>query len=71
MLSLFMKRQGLGKEVFSSFHDRLGRATYPVPEEEMRGHLIEAGFRDIRPYFQAGMIKGLVCKRGRRKADER
>lgn len=71
MLSLFMKRQGLGKEVFSSFNDRLGRATYPVPEEEMRGHLMEAGFRDIRPYFQAGMIKGLVCKRGRREADER
>lgn len=71
MLSLFMKRQGLEKEVFSSFKDRLGRATYPVPEKEMRGHLIEAGFRDIRPYFQAGMIKGLVCKRGCREADER
>lgn len=71
MLSLFMQRQGLEKEVFSSFKDRLGHATHPVPEEEMRGHLIEAGFTDIRPYFQAGMIKGLVCKRGCREADDR
>lgn len=71
MLSLFMKRQGLDKEVFSSFKDRLGHGTHPVPEEEMRGHLIEAGFRDIRPYFQAGMIKGLVCKRCCREADEK
>ncbi|PCK18785.1 SAM-dependent methyltransferase [Bacillus pumilus] len=71
MLSLFMQRQGLEKEVFTSFKERLGDTTHPVPEKEIRGHLIEAGFEDIRPYFQAGMIKGLVCRRGRRKADER
>lgn len=71
MLSLFMKRQGLGKDVFTSFQERLGVTTHPVSEEEMTGQLTEAGFQDIRPYFQAGMIKGLVCKRGRRKADER
>lgn len=71
MLSLFMQRQGLEKEVFTSFKERLGDTTHPVSEKEMRGHLIKAGFEDIRPYFQAGMIKGLVCKRGRREADER
>ncbi|MED1527376.1 class I SAM-dependent methyltransferase [Bacillus sp. FSL W8-0920] len=71
MLSLFMQRQGLEKEVFTSFKDRLGSATHPVPEEEIKDHLIKAGFEDIRPYFQAGMIKGLVCKRGRREADEK
>ncbi|MFJ6206107.1 class I SAM-dependent methyltransferase [Bacillus pumilus] len=71
MLSLFMQRQGLEKEVFTSFKNRLGHATHPVPEEEIREHLIKAGFEDIRPYFQAGMIKGLVCKRGRREADEK
>lgn len=71
MLSLFMQRQGLAKEVFSSFKNRLGHTTHPVPEEEIKEHLIKAGFEDIRPYFQAGMIKGLVCKRGFREADER
>ncbi|TKI25379.1 class I SAM-dependent methyltransferase [Bacillus pumilus] len=71
MLSLFMQRQGLEKEVFTSFKDRLGSATHPVPEEEIKEHLIKAGFEDIRPYFQAGMIKGLVCKRGRREADKK
>ncbi|WP_282059753.1 class I SAM-dependent methyltransferase [Bacillus pumilus] len=71
MLSLFMQRQGLEKEVFTSFKNRLGSATHPVPEEEIIEHLIKAGFEDIRPYFQAGMIKGLVCKRGRREADEK
>ncbi|MGX9290766.1 class I SAM-dependent methyltransferase [Bacillus sp. A015] len=71
MLSLFMQRQYLEKEVFISFKERLGDTTHPVSEKEMNGHLIEAGFEDIRPYFQAGMIKGLVCKRGRREADER
>ncbi|MBD3858880.1 class I SAM-dependent methyltransferase [Bacillus sp. 28A-2] len=71
MLSLFMQRQGLENEVFASFKARLGRAAHPVPEEEMRGHLIKAGFEDIKPYFQAGMIKGLVCKRGRREPDEK
>ncbi|MGG1695900.1 class I SAM-dependent methyltransferase [Bacillus zhangzhouensis] len=71
MLSLFMQRQGLEKEVFTSFKERLGDTTHPVSEKEMRGHLIKAGFEDIRPYFQAGMIKGLVCKQGRREADER
>lgn len=71
MLSLFMQRQGLEKEVFTSFKNRLGSATHPVPEEEIKEHLIKAGFEDIRPYFQAGMIKGLVCKRGRREADEK
>ncbi|MGA3853819.1 class I SAM-dependent methyltransferase [Bacillus pumilus] len=71
MLSLFMHRQGLEKEVFTSFKDRLGSATHPVPEEEIKEHLIKAGFEDIRPYFQAGMIKGLVCKRGRREADKK
>lgn len=68
MLSLFMKRQGLGKEVFTSFRERLGVTTYPVSEEKMTAQLTEAGFQDIRPYFQAGMIKGIVCKRGNRKA---
>ncbi|QLI76342.1 class I SAM-dependent methyltransferase [Bacillus pumilus] len=71
MLSLFMQRQGLEKEVFTSFKNRLGSATHPVPDEEIKEHLIKAGFEDIRPYFQAGMIKGLVCKRGRREADEK
>lgn len=28
----------------------------------MTAQLTEAGFQDIRPYFQAGMIKGIVCK---------
>ncbi|WP_144519902.1 class I SAM-dependent methyltransferase [Bacillus pumilus] len=71
MLSLFMQRQGLEKEVFTSFKNRLGSATHPVPEKEIKEHLIKAGFKDIRPYFQAGMIKGLVCKRVRREADEK
>ncbi|MEH7734566.1 class I SAM-dependent methyltransferase [Bacillus pumilus] len=71
MLSLFMQRQGLENEVFTSFKNKLGSATHPVPEEEIKDHLIKAGFEDIRPYFQAGMIKGLVCKRGRREADEK
>ncbi|WP_144556257.1 class I SAM-dependent methyltransferase [Bacillus pumilus] len=71
MLSLFMQRQGLEKEVFTSFKNRLGSATHPVPEEEIKEQLIKAGFKDIRPYFQAGMIKGLVCKRSRREADEK
>ncbi|MGG5180112.1 class I SAM-dependent methyltransferase [Bacillus sp. MM09(2025)] len=71
MLSLFMQRQGLEKEVFTSFKNRLGHTTHPVPDEEIKEHLIKAGFEDIRPYFQAGMIKGLVCKRGRREADEK
>lgn len=71
MLSLFMQRQGLEKEVFTSFKNRLGSATHPVPEEEIKEHLIKAGFEDIRPYFQAGMIKGIVCKRGHREADEK
>lgn len=71
MLSLFMQRKGLEKEVFTSFENRLGHGTHPVPEDEIRKQLIEAGFEDIRPYFQAGMIKGLVCKRGRREADEK
>ncbi|MGE1210663.1 class I SAM-dependent methyltransferase [Bacillus pumilus] len=60
MLSLFMQRQGLEKEVFTSFKNRLGHTTHPVPDEEIKEHLIKAGFEDIRPYFQAGMIKGLV-----------
>ncbi|MCA6609330.1 class I SAM-dependent methyltransferase [Bacillus safensis] len=68
MHSLFMKRQGLGKDVFTSFQERLGVTTYPMSEKEMTGQLTEAGFQDIRPYFQAGMIKGIVCKRGHRKA---
>ncbi|MBU8728026.1 MULTISPECIES: trans-aconitate 2-methyltransferase [Bacillus] len=71
MLSLFMQRQGLEKDVFTSFKNMLGHTTHPVPEEEIKEHLIKAGFKDIRPYFQAGMIKGLVCKRGRREADEK
>ncbi len=71
MLSLFMQRQGLKKEVFTSFKNRLGSATHPVPEEVIKEQLIKAGFKDIRPYFQAGMIKGLVCKRSRREADEK
>ncbi|WP_169056023.1 class I SAM-dependent methyltransferase [Bacillus pumilus] len=71
MLSLFMQRQGLEKEVFTSFKNRLDHTTHPVPDEEIKEYLIKAGFEDIRPYFQAGMIKGLVCKRGRREADEK
>lgn len=71
MLSLFMKRQDLEKDMFTSFQNRLGRSTHPVPEEEIREELIEAGFEDIRPYFQAGMIKGLVCKRGHREAEKK
>lgn len=71
MLSLFMQRQGLEKEVFTSFKNRLGQTTHPVPEEDIKEQLIKAGFEDIRPYFQAGMIKGLVCKRNRREADEK
>ncbi|AVM25942.1 class I SAM-dependent methyltransferase [Bacillus pumilus] len=71
MLSLFMQRHGLEKDMFTSFQNRLGCSTHPVPEEEIREELIEAGFEDIRPYFQAGMIKGLVCKRGHSEADEK
>lgn len=70
MLSLFMERKGLGNEVFTSFKERLGDTTHLVSEEDVRGHLTQVGFENIRPYFQAGMIKGFICERGGREAEE-